>query len=115
MRLSSLLVIAVVGALPACGDDSSGPGACTPSATQICMSGSSFIPSTLSVAAGATVTWRNESGISHTVTSDPGATEAFDEPVGDGDTFVRQFNTAGSYPYHCEIHPGMDGTLTVTP
>ena len=115
MRLSSLLVIVAVGTLPACGDDGSGPGACTPGATQVCMSAASFDPATLTVSAGETVTWRNESSVAHTVTSDPSATESFDSDVGVGGTFTRQFLTAGSYPYHCEIHTGMTGTLTVSP
>lgn len=115
MRLPGLLSIVAVAALPACGSDASGPGSCTPSATQICMGGTTFIPPTLTVALGTTVVWRNESGTFHTVTSDPSATESFDADVSDGDTFVRQFNTAGNYPYHCEVHNGMTGTLTVSP
>jgi plastocyanin len=115
MRLIGSLVIVVAAALPACSDAGSGPGGCTPSATRVCMTGSSFNPSTLTVGVGTSVTWSNESGVPHTVTSDPSAAEAFDSDVSDGGTFTRQFDAAGSYPYHCEIHSGMNGTLTVSP
>ena len=114
MRLTGVMLIVAVSLLPACSDDSSGPSGCTPSLTQICMTSSSFNPSALTVDAGTTVTWLNGSGIPHTVTSDPSATESFDSGNLSGSgTFSLQFNTAGSYPYNCEIHSGMTGTLTV--
>jgi plastocyanin len=28
-------------------------------------------------------------------------------------TYTRTFTTAGAYPYHCTIHPGMAGSVTV--
>ena len=115
MRLTGVMLIVAVSLLPACSDDSSGPSNCTPSATQICLTSSSFNPSTLTVGVGTTVTWRNGSGIAHTVTSDAGATESFDSDVSGSGTFTRPFNAAGSYPYHCELHSGMTGTLTVSP
>lgn len=114
MRFAGAIVIAALGLLPACGDDyGSNPGGCTSSPTQICMTASSFSPSTHTVSTGTTVTWRDGSNISHTVTSDAGAPEAFNSSVAAGGTFSRQFNTAGTYGYHCEVHAGMTGTLTV--
>lgn len=115
MRLPGLLLITAAAFLPACTDAGVGPTECTPSATQICMTASSFNSSSLTVAPGTQVTWRNGSGIPHTVTSDPSATESFDADVSGSGTFSRTFNTAGSYPYHCELHSGMTGTVTVSP
>jgi plastocyanin len=33
--------------------------------------------------------------------------------IGPGRTFSRTFQTAGSFQYHCSIHPGMVGTVSV--
>jgi plastocyanin len=116
MRLPSMLTIAAAAFLPACTDAGVGPTECTPSATQICMTSSlTFNPSSLTVASGTEVTWRDGSDTPHTVTSDPSATESFDADISGGGTFSRTFNTAGSYPYHCELHSGMTGTVTVSP
>jgi plastocyanin len=30
-----------------------------------------------------------------------------------GATFSRTFSTAGTFTYHCTIHPGMVGTVSV--
>ena len=32
-----------------------------------------------------------------------------------GNTFVHTFNTAGTFPYHCNFHPGMTATIIVDP
>lgn len=59
--------------------------------------------------AGGTVEFVNSSGGGHTVTADDGA---FDEGLGDGETAVVDVPAEpGDYPYHCEIHPDMTGTL----
>ena len=69
----------------------------------------------LSVPAGTKITWTNKDTAPHTVTSDTGA---FDSGVatslGNGGTFSFTFATAGSFAYHCEIHPSMKATVTVT-
>ena len=59
--------------------------------------------------AGGTVEFVNSSGGGHTVTADDGA---FDEGLADGETAVVEVPAEpGDYPYHCEIHPDMTGTL----
>jgi len=73
----------------------------------------SFTPSVLSVPVGATVEWHNQDGVQHTVTSD--IQGQFDSGVlMPGKKFVNKFNTPGTYSYHCGLHPGMQGTITVT-
>jgi plastocyanin len=85
------------------------------------MSGTVFFPTSASAAVGAVVTWVNGSGTTHNVTFDnPGAAgpATAGGPSGstgdfDSGTQSRVFNTPGTYPFHCTIHPGMTGTLTV--
>jgi len=72
----------------------------------------SFSPANLTIKVGTTVIWKDVSSAPHTVTSDDGTT--FDSgtvPV--GGSFHFTFKTAGSFSYHCNIHPYMKATITV--
>lgn len=76
-----------------------------------------FEESALSVPVGATVVWRYDGTLPHTVTADNGE---FDSPTLDaeGETFSFTFTEAGVYAYHCRFHggpggQGMSGTITV--
>jgi plastocyanin len=73
-----------------------------------------FIPAQVRVRPGTKVTWVNCGATgtdSHTSTSDAGV---WSSPLlAPGQTFTRDFATPGSFPYHCEPHPGMRGTVTV--
>lgn len=71
-----------------------------------------FRPGAMSVAAGTTVTWTNKSAAPHTVTSDTGAFGS--SPVAPSTAFRFTFSQAGTFNYHCSIHPYMHGTITVT-
>jgi plastocyanin len=63
-------------------------------------------------APGATVTFDNQGAAPHTLTADD---DSFDtgrvEPGGTGE--ITAPDAAGTYAYHCDIHPAMTGTLTV--
>ena len=62
-------------------------------------------------AAGTTVTWTNTDAVAHTSTSDlPGWNSGVVAP---GGQFSFAFQTAGTFAYHCTIHPGMVGTVVV--
>lgn len=50
----------------------------------------------------------------HNITSDNGAFTP-SGPLGGNATYTISLTTAGSYPYHCSIHPNMVGTITVNP
>ena len=66
-----------------------------------------FQPASITITAGSVVVWIDNSDAPHTVTSDPGAPSAFNttQNVTEGKTFALQFNQAGTYHYHCNIHP----------
>jgi plastocyanin len=71
----------------------------------------SFRPQTLTVAVGTTVNWTNRDDIPHTVVSDNGV---FKSKARDTDEkFSYTFDQAGTYPYHCSIHPKMTGQVVV--
>jgi plastocyanin len=73
-----------------------------------------FSPSTLTVKAGTTVTWTNDDSPPHQLASDAGAPVAFSSPsLANGASFPFTFSQAGTYPYHCTIHPSMKGTIVV--
>ena len=75
-----------------------------------------FNPQTLSVAAGATVTWTNNDQVQHTVTWDDQSVNS--GLLSQGETFSYTFDTPGTYGYFCIPHgspgSGMFGTITVT-
>ena len=76
-----------------------------------------FQPASVTITAGSIVVWIDNSDAPHTVTSDPGAPSAFNttQNVTQGKTFALQFNQAGTYHYHCNIHPTtMKAVIDVT-
>lgn len=83
----------------------------------IAVSGSgtyAFSPATMTIKVGTTVTWTNNTIAPHTVTSDSGDPASFNGSLSSGGTFSFTFTTAGTYHYHCTIHPYMKATITVT-
>ena len=70
-----------------------------------------FGPDTVELEAGETVTVKNDDGAAHTWTADDGG---FDEQLPAGGEVTHTFDEAGTFSYHCEIHPSMTGTITVS-
>ena len=76
-----------------------------------------YTPSTVTIAAGGTVTFSNTDTAPHTSTSGTAA----DGPDGVFDTSLIMANAsysvtlsdAGTYPYFCMVHPWMEGTIIV--
>ena len=105
------------------------PATAAPATTEVALRSFEFVPVELDVAAGTTVTWRNEDKILHTATSGtageqgvPGVSEdAQPEPDGlfdiqldgAGSMGTYTFDDPGTYSYFCEIHSGMAGTIRV--
>jgi plastocyanin len=70
-----------------------------------------FSPGQITVTAGTTVTWVNNDSAPHTATGDGGE---FDTgTINSGGSASITFNTAGTFTYHCEIHPNMTATIVV--
>jgi Copper binding proteins, plastocyanin/azurin family len=73
-----------------------------------------FTPATLTVDAGTSVTFAF-GPLGHNVTFDtPDAATPADIPgINANVNVARTFSTAGTYRYHCTIHPGMSGSVVV--
>jgi len=115
-------VILVVG-LTACGDDDDAESGDTGSETTeseatgsgatITAANIAFDPTELSVAAGETITLRNEDDVEHSFTIDDPDIDA--EAEGGEEATVDAPDQPGTYDFHCRYHPDqMTGTLTVT-
>ena len=70
-----------------------------------------FLPATVTVAPGTTVTWVNHDEETHTVMSATGsfASAALEHEQ----TFNHTFAAPGTYTYFCALHPLMRATVVV--
>jgi len=68
--------------------------------------------SPITVKVGAKVTWTNKDSTTHTATADKGAFDTDDIKVGSDASFT--FSKAGTFSYHCSIHPTMTAEIIVT-
>jgi plastocyanin len=84
--------------------------AAPPVAATVQMLATTFSPASVDVAQGGTVTWVNDSGTGHDV--DFGS-PSMRLPVFETGSRFLTFPTAGSFAYHCNLHAGMTGTVTV--
>lgn len=137
---SALLVLAVVlglgfpAAATAFSPASSVLATTSPQVTQIgilngagtTQSSLGFSPDTVTVVIGVnnTVTWTNNDNTMDAggylpdhilaTTSTGFASPLFTSPaLNPGDTFTFTFTTAGTFAYHCNVHPWMQGTVVV--
>lgn len=119
--MRSSIPIALMLLACGCGGAGYGDGGGTPApactaatataTTQVDIQGMSFVPSCVKVAAGAMVTFTNMDTLQHTATADGGS---FDTgALLTNQSSAKTLATAGTFPYHCTIHPGMRGTVIV--
>ena len=72
----------------------------------------SYDPDPVEVAVGDTVTWTNQDGVPHTATA-RNRDVLQSGPIAPGESFSQTFEEAGEFPYFCEFHAGMAGTILV--
>ena len=113
-----LLVAACSPSASPSGGESTEPSAAAPSAeasapaaggTTFMVENNTLPPVTAAV--GEEVTWQNADSVPHTVTLDDNSVNG---QLPAGGTFSHAFDTAGTFPYHCNIHRAMTGTITIT-
>lgn len=73
---------------------------------------STFNPDSVRIATGGTVTW-NFSSLDHNVVFNNVAGRPADIGTSVNTSVPRTFGTAGTFPYRCTIHAGMDGKVVV--
>jgi amicyanin len=96
---------------------SSSPEAQTSQSTKaVAISNYAFSPASLTVKKGTTVTWTNQDDVKHDVVLDDGqpAGGPNGSLLGKGQSYSFTFNTVGTYHYHCDPHPFMKASVTVT-
>ena len=85
------------------------------------------MPVTVRISVGGKVTWTNNGPSNHMAVSDTGlwnsgtlaAPGGGGGPYGgggsgSGGSYSRTFTQAGTYAYHCEIHPYIQGSVIVS-
>ena len=81
--------------------------------TAVTIANFAFDPATLTVTIGTTVKWTNQDSAGHTVTADDNSWSSGN--LNQGDSYSHTFTQAGTYAYHCGVHPSMKATLIVSP
>jgi plastocyanin len=71
-----------------------------------------FKPRAVTIAKGTKVVWTNKGAVTHTSTSNKGVWDS--GLIAPGDTFSRVFKKAGTFKYHCTIHPTMTAKIVVS-
>ena len=115
-RIGLMALVAAV-TLAGIGCGSSSPAAPTVSAdVTISMVGDrgaqSFAPNPTTIRVGQSVAWKNNDTTAHDATQDASRFQTGTVSAG-GTSAPITMTAAGTFAYHCTIHPGMIGTLVV--
>ncbi|HTX89980.1 MAG TPA: cupredoxin family copper-binding protein [Anaerolineales bacterium] len=80
---------------------------------EIAINNYTFVPQELTVKAGTTVKWTNQDSVGHNIVADDSSWGS--ALLAQGDSYSFTFTKAGTYTYHCGVHPTMVGTIIVNP
>ncbi len=122
MRIQALILGAAVAltiAAPVGANDGTNPVQVamkhsTTAAGAVSIAGMKFVPASLTVPVGTTVTWTSAGAPTHTSTSTATPPVWDSGNITGGKSFSHTFTTAGTFAYHCKIHTFMHGTIVVT-
>ena len=68
----------------------------------------------ISAKVGDVITWTNSDAAAHAVGLDDGSCKMSGTIPGGGGKASLVFSVAGTYPFHCTVHPTMKGTITIS-
>ena len=77
---------------------------------EVLMRNIEFVPKTITVDVGDTITWRNEDSEPHNAIANDNSVFST-ETIQQGETVSATIDEAGTIPYFCSIHAGMKGTV----
>lgn len=117
----SLLTILIA----ACGDTGSSSGSTASNGTDVHMSETSFVQSSVTIPKGGSFNLMNDTAVVHIIQNgtwsnnnpqplkESGAPAVNVQFSGSDTHAIGPFNTAGTYHLYCVIHPGMNLTVVV--
>ena len=122
----AILMVVLITFISVCGCTGNSPSSITPAATPTEVPGTmtvniqnfAFVPASITVQKGTTVTWVNLDTSTHQIRNDiqgslaQGALFSSDSLLKDA-RYSFKFDIPGTYPYYCTIHPSMKGTVIV--
>jgi plastocyanin len=115
--LRLLAIVPVVALTPALTGLHAGTTARAQSAVSVSMINNVYAPPTITITAGTTVTWVNNedpngTDVTHDVIDGDGTSWSSDY-IDPGQSFSHEYDTPGTYPYFCDLHQNMSGTVVV--
>ena len=112
-KMRRALLGAAGGVLLAFAAGSGGLPAAAAGSAEIKIQNFAFVPATLTVAPGTTVTWTSNDEEPHNIVSIDQPRRFRSPAIEEGDKFTFVFDQAGTYKYICAVHPHMEGTIIV--
>jgi plastocyanin len=118
------LSIAATLALAACSGNGGGAATTGPAAA-VCndSTGTTVVAATvagrvwsqpINAKVGDVITWTNSDDVPHKLATDDGSCTMGANIAPSGGTASLVFTKAGTYAFHCTIHPSMKGTITIS-
>jgi plastocyanin len=115
--LTLVVLLGSLGVVTACGSSSSPASPSTPAADVTIQilgdrANQSYNPNPTTMRVGQSVAWHNGDTTAHDATQDAARFGTGTINANATSTPITM-STAGTFTYHCTIHPGMIGTITV--
>lgn len=111
--IAALAALAIGAVSAHAGADSTSGAGPSPSATPVLVliKDFAFVPATVSIPVGGSVTFKNLDQAAHTATDPKGSFDSGN--LDTGKSFTYTFTKAGTFKYVCSYHPSMKATIVV--